>query len=1312
MMRILLLLSFYFFLSHSSFSQTILHYWNFNNVNTVEEQLAPSQSLIVGSAITHIPGGTSEIQITSNVNQGFEVENLNAQSGDESGAHLRFNNPIGGILELAIPTTGFRQIVIKYSTRRSGQGAGTQNIAYSIDGGLTYVPYTSVQPVDGDPSLQTIDFSSVPEVNDNSDFRIQISFEELPGGTGGNNRFDNLTIEGNPSGADLIPPTVAFEPNDGSTYVSVDVSPSLTFNEPVELATGENVSNEALDTILLFTESSIDGIEVPFAATYANNVVTITPQNNLLQGEQYFVTLRGGFIADTSGNTINDDLTIAFTTEPLQTQFNPGDLVPVAYRMNAEGAEDAVALLALTNILPGTRVQLTDAKYTDNAQPQCNGGITWTTPSTVIAAGTVVVIGNDEGIASLGEISGSTFGLSSNGDQVIVYTGTAEAPSYITALSSNAFTTEPHTVCNGSISKLPAPLTLGLNAISLATSSQNVNGNTVNAFYHGSQTGTNDELRNAILDPANWTGTEEGTVPQVWPDWNFPGPPSVSEVQVLNANKIQIIFTKDLDPASATNPDNFTGIEDISIVEVTENGAEVDTVVLNYGTSFEKDSTYTLLINNVTDAEGRAMAGEFEFTFTYATTLAFNERYISVSEDAGVVNIPLTLNFPSAGQVNVNYAVHPFSKTSNNDFDPVTTSFSFDGNSERDVLLTLTINDDSAEENDEYLVVQLTNENGLAIDGENFFTLYIRDNDRLAPVATEEIKLNFTGRYTVDNPEGAEGLAEIVAYDPVSNRLFTMSTALRQVDIVDFSDPSNPQNVAIVSTEEYGSGLTSIATSNGVVAVSVTGIESEQENGHILFMDINGNVLNQVEAGALPDMLTFTQDGRYLLAANEGSPNDSYTIDPEGGVTIVDMTNGAASLTQADVTTLLFTQFNSQEADLINAGVRKTKSTSTLSQDFEPEYITVGDESRSAWVILQENNALVTLDLNTLAFGEVLPLGTKDYSQPGNGLDLSDRNEFVHLSNWPLQGFYIPDAIDNYTVNGETYIVSANEGDEKEYGGLNERTTVGAVNLDELAFPNAAMLQENHNMGRFRITNLHGDTDGDGDYDELYCNGGRSFSIWNATTGDLVSDSGDDFELITRSWPTIDNIFNADNADNVFKSRSRAKGPEPEGIKVVPFNDKQFVFVTLERVGGVMVYEITDPTTPVFVDYINTRNTEELGGDLGPEGIIYVYHTNGNHYIITANEVSGTLAIFEVENVITSNDEIASGNEKVGVYPNPVSGDYLHFSMHTNFTAYTLEGKQVLQGNNVNGTDVSSLHQGLYIFKFANGDTQKVIIAE
>jgi len=628
--------------------------------------------------------------------------------------------------------------------------------------------------------------------------------------------------------------------------------------------------------------------------------------------------------------------------------------------------------------------------------------------------------------------------------------------------------------------------------------------------------------------------------------------------------------------------------------------------------------------------------------------ISFQEDFLSVTENAGSVAVTLLIENPSASKVDLVLKEAPFSNTDATDITYTSSTITLAGNTSTTQTITIPINDDAVAETDEYFVLSLENLSGVTLTGKQYLTVYIKDNDRVAPVPTQEIKLNYVNSFK----PAATGSTEIVVHDPVSQRLFMTSAIEGRLDIADFSNPAAITLVKSINMAPFG-GITSVAVRNGVVAVA-SPAPVEQDNGSVVFFNTDGEFQKQVTVGALPDMITFSPDGTKILTANEGQPNDAYTIDPEGSISVIDISGGLTLVDQSKVSTISFAGFNAQETALIASGVRKLKSTSTLAQDFEPEYVTVSADSKKAWATLQENNAIAEINLETNTVTDIWALGTKDFNVFGNGFDASDEISEIHIANYPVKSYYIPDAVASFTVNNKTYLVTANEGDEKEYAGLEERTTVGAVNLDAAIFPNAAVLQEDYNLGRLRITNLAGDTDNDGDYDEFFMVGARSFSIWDAETKTQVYDSGSEFERYTANHPDFSAIFNADNEDNERKSRSRAKGPEPEGVTVATINGATYAFVTLERIGGVMVYNITDPANARLVDYKNNRDLTTYGGDQGPEGIIYVSKEaspTGKPYIVIANEVSGNISIFEIEDRTQTITFDALPNKTVGDAP-------------------------------------------------------------
>jgi hypothetical protein len=924
--------------------------------------------------------------------------------------------------------------------------------------------------------------------------------------------------------------------------------------------------------------------------------------------------------------------------------------------------------------------------------------------------------------------------------------------------------------------------------------------------------------------------------------------------------------------------------------------------------------------------------------------------------------------------------------------------------------------------------------------------------------APPAIRLTSLGTYA--SGQFNQGAAEIVAHDPQTQNLFVVNAQSAEVDVLSITNPALPVKIGSIDVKPYGALANSVAVRDGIIAVAV---ESNPKTapGKVVFFDGNLQFVSQVTVGALPDMLTFTPNGRFVLVANEGEPNDDYSVDPEGSVSIIDLSGGAANLTQAQVRTASFTPFNSTALDpaIRIFGLNNP----TVAQDLEPEYIAVSHDSKTAWVTLQENNALAIVDIPSATVKQLVPLGFKDHAavdatttlynfdpaqlpsigttlagqeialggfsglafegidpvtgrykfathtdrgpnaeptgilrpfllpdfapevvrfeldratgqltltqriplkdaagnplsgrpnlslsananqpyndevpvdllgnplpldplgadlegivfladgsfwmcdeyrpalyhfdatgrlirrivpigtaaagQPagtfgeehlpavlaqrrqnrgfeaiafdngrlyafvqsplrnpasasnsqlnnnrnvrlvefnpannatreflyvmdnpnlggagntradkigdavslGNGeflvierdddklpddapaliekkiyqfnltgataltaaqstgligatgktvdqltvaelvangirpvakqlfvdlnaagynqtekveglavidpytiavindndfgvaqitvqpdgtftrdyipepvqlglvevrhnaLDASDRDGKINIRPWPIKGLYMPDAIASYRVGPRTYLVTANEGDAREYATYEEAVRLGSssVVLDPVKFPNAAVLKNNANLGRLNISRASGRNPVTDFYEDLFAFGTRSFSIWN-DQGRLVFDSGDDLERLTAQvYPAR---FNASNSNNEFDNRSDDKGPEPEGVVIGRVFGRQYAFIGLERIGGVVVYDISNPHAPFFVDYVNRRDFTQpvntaAAGDLGPEGLLFIKaedSPNGKPLLVTGNEVSGTTTIFEINPV-------------------------------------------------------------------------------
>ncbi|WP_347372802.1 choice-of-anchor I family protein [Aequorivita sp. Q41] len=793
--------------------------------------------------------------------------------------------------------------------------------------------------------------------------------------------------------------------------------------------------------------------------------------------------------------------------------------------------------------------------------------------------------------------------------------------------------------------------------------------------------------------------------------------------QVIDLSTVQIGYTDGAGLGAGGDAVNIWASDPMATLPV--NTASYPDTSANDGQSFDVELAAFSMVGNAngavetidlggSNADVPNIGSPGNGTAVNTVSVQFETSYISVPEDGNSVTIHVQVSQAPTVNGTVEVSLHQGgTAVEGTDFTFASTqALSFNAGSTASQSVTIPILNNTEDGSDLFFVLSLANESNVTIGTTALFSVYILDDDTEVPSAnTSELDVNYLTSYLVD----AGGTAEITAYDPASQRLFV--TTVGAIEALDFSDPENITSIATVAITSFGSSVQSVAVNNGMVAAAIAA-NNPLDNGFVVLADTDGNNTTVLEVGSLPDMLTFSPDGTKLLVANEGQPSNDYTIDPEGSVSVIDVTAGLGNITQADVTTLNFNAFDSQEAVLKAAGVRVFGPNATVSQDMEPEYIAVSDDSQMAYVVLQENNAYAIIDLTTLEITEIISFGKKDHSLPQHSLDTSDETDFIFNASWPVHGLYMPDAVSYYSVNGTGYIVTANEGDSRDYSGYEEEKKIGDADyiLDPAIFSDAAILELKTNLGDINVSAASGDADGDGLYEEIHVFGGRSFSIFEAETGNLVYDSGNDFEVITAADPTLGGIFNASNDNNTFKNRSDNKGPEPEGVVVKQIGDQAYAFILLERVGGMMVYNVTDPANPAFLQYVNSRGTAPgapESGDLGPEGVVYIAAADsptGKALVILSNEVSATLSIYSLDNVFLSvNDNELDAVESFKVYPNPAN-ENVFLSKPDFYTVFDMLGRKIISTNETASLNVSSLNAGTYIIKNEAGVSQKLII--
>ncbi|MBC6698419.1 choice-of-anchor I family protein [Hymenobacter sp. BT190] len=718
---------------------------------------------------------------------------------------------------------------------------------------------------------------------------------------------------------------------------------------------------------------------------------------------------------------------------------------------------------------------------------------------------------------------------------------------------------------------------------------------------------------------------------------------------------------------------------------------------------------------------------------THAQTLPTITRPAAttvVAENAGSVSLTFTLQNPNTSSSSVEVAVQALSTASaGTDYVlPALQTLTFPAGTTSQTI-TVPLTDDQLAEETEYFVLRLQNPtNATLTAGATDLLVYVRDNDTPAPALARSLSLTLNQSFQTATPfSGTTQInsAEIAAYDPSTRRLYVANSIGGRLDILSLSPSAVLSSVASIDIRTYGN-INSVAVRNGIVACAIEGTDPQQ-NGKVVFLNQDGVLLQQVAVGAMPDMITFTPDGRTVLTANEGEPKADYSVDPEGSVSLIDVSGGIPGLTQAQVTTVGFTSFNGQAAQLRGQGIRiyggLAAAPATVAQDLEPEYIALSADSRTAYITLQENNALAVLDLPSRQITALRPLGTSDHRQAGRGLDASDQTPEVLVANWPIKGLRLPDAIASFEAAGTPYLLTANEGDARDYTGFSEQVRLGTTSttapyvLDPTVFPNAALLKNNAVLGRLNVTNRLGDTDGDGDFDEIYAYGGRSFSIYQANTGALVHDSGNLLERLTSTDGTYGAIFNASNSFGeapTRKNRSDDKGPEPEGVTTGRVGNTLYGFVTLERVGGVAVVNLTDPANPALEAYANNRGLTAGTGDLGPEGILFVSAADspsGQPLVLLANEVSSSISVYRLApSVPASTRGGAVAAAALYSYPNPSRGSATHLSRPITGTLFDLAGRAVQQLRSTDVLPTAGLAPGLYLLRATDGGTARIAV--
>lgn len=508
-------------------------------------------------------------------------------------------------------------------------------------------------------------------------------------------------------------------------------------------------------------------------------------------------------------------------------------------------------------------------------------------------------------------------------------------------------------------------------------------------------------------------------------------------------------------------------------------------------------------------------------------------------------------------------------------------------------------------------------------------------DSNLGETLLDSIKINKISEYKVGVTNEDGGVAEIVKYNRDNGKFYLVngSTNPPSLEIVALTNEQvltreKSIDVKLLAEQDgfqYGD-LTSVNVNTVVkeVVVAVAELASDKA-GKVLVLNYDGELLREYEVGIQPDMITRTTDGKYIMTANEGEPRDPG-IDPKGSVSIIDTTTGVVNNLYFDNPALIDDQVIIRGATDAKGKITTLGTKADALYDLEPEYIAISEDGRYAYVALQENNAIATISLETQSIISVKGLGYKDLSLPYNALDVVKDNKIL-LENVPFKGMYMPDGIASHTINGVNYIFTANEGDATGWDNRSNESNVSSLkaNLDA----NSAAAQFLANTTTYdKLEAASGMPN-----DSIYLYGARSFSIWNGDTMTQVFDSGNEFERVVGQ--RLPQYFNVSNNNTTLDSRSTKKGPEPEDVKVGQVGTQLLAFIGFERVGGIAVYNVTNPSHAQFVNYTNTRDyTKGLDTDSAPEGLEFISAKDsptGKPILLVAHEVGGTVAVYELD---------------------------------------------------------------------------------
>jgi len=429
-------------------------------------------------------------------------------------------------------------------------------------------------------------------------------------------------------------------------------------------------------------------------------------------------------------------------------------------------------------------------------------------------------------------------------------------------------------------------------------------------------------------------------------------------------------------------------------------------------------------------------------------------------------------------------------------------------------------------------------------------------------------------------PQSGCEATEIVSIQNSTKRLALSCSSEGIVEIISITDTAQPSSVNHfkVTTDEEISAVAFHPIEN-VFAVAVINNDSFA-NGKIQIHDAStGDITNTFEAGAHPDGMVFSPNGKYLVIANEGEAyryNGKDYESPEGSVTLIDFSNA----TQATVTQIKLTDFTQVEGMMHKKHARKFERFVTggnnneeikisikdnTPANTEPEFVAFSPDSSKAYISLQENNGILIIDTTKAKIAGVFGLGITEHLA-----DIND-NEKVKFND-KITALREPDGI-AISPDGK-YLLTADEGDTD---------------------PKASKTLGNKPKG-----------------------GGRTLSIFDATSGTFIADTANQLDEMAH----FAGLYPDGRSDN--------KGSEPENVVSFTIEENLYAAVGLERANAIALVSLDNPSQPKVLSVVGVDPNAGKEGQYAPEGLAY-FESDGRHYIFSANEKSGTMTVMEVK---------------------------------------------------------------------------------